>query len=119
MAGAALKGSGSEENKTYFRWSTEQYLTYKFNIKEHSVSAMIGTSNQKDTFERVRAAGTGFSNDALTYHNLDAAAVYLKPETEKIETKLTSYFGRLNYSFSDRYFAAFHRGIPTANPPWH
>lgn len=107
VAGAALKGSGSEENKTYFRWSTEQYLTYKFNINEHSMSAMIGTSNQKDTYEFLRAAGTGFSNDALTYHNLDAAAVYLKPETEKIETKLTSYFGRLNYSFSDRYLAAF------------
>lgn len=107
VAGAALKGSGSEENKTYFRWSTEQYLTYKFNIKEHSVSAMIGTSNQKDTFERVRAAGTGFSNDILTYYKLEAAKVYLRPETEKTETKLTSYFGRLNYSFNDKYLASF------------
>lgn len=107
VAGAALKGSGSEENKTYFRWSTEQYLTYKFNIKEHSVSAMIGTSNQKDTYERVKAAGSGFSNDILTYYKLESAAIYLKPETEKTETKLTSYFGRLNYSFNDKYLASF------------
>ncbi|MFB3387441.1 SusC/RagA family TonB-linked outer membrane protein [Flavobacterium sp. LAR06] len=107
VAGAALKGSGSEENKTYFRWSTEQYLTYKFNIKEHAITAMIGTSNQKDTYERLRAAGTGFSSDLLTYHNLQGAAVYSKPETEKTETKLTSYFGRLNYSFNDKYLATF------------
>lgn len=107
VAGAALKGSGSEENRTYFRWSTEQYLTYKFNISEHSISAMIGTSNQKDTYERVRAAGTGFSNDLLTYYNLQGAAVYLKPETEKTETKLTSYFSRLNYSFADKYLLSF------------
>jgi TonB-linked SusC/RagA family outer membrane protein len=106
-AGAALKGSGSEENKTYFRWSTEQYLTYKFAIKEHAITAMIGTSNQKDTYERLKAAGTGFSNDLLTYYNLGGAAVYLKPETEKTETKLTSYFSRLNYSFSDKYLASF------------
>ncbi|RED26404.1 TonB-linked SusC/RagA family outer membrane protein [Flavobacterium cutihirudinis] len=107
VAGAALKGSGSEENKTYFRWSTEQYLTYKFAIEQHAVTAMIGTSNQKDTYERVRAAGTGFSSDLLTYYNLQGAAVYLKPETEKTETKLTSYFGRLNYSFNDKYLATF------------
>ncbi|MDX6188343.1 TonB-dependent receptor [Flavobacterium sp. Fl-318] len=107
VAGAALKGSGSEENKTYFRWSTDQYLTYKFDIKEHSITAMIGTSNQKDTYERIKASGTGFPSDELTYYNLASASVYLKPETEKTETKLTSFFGRLNYSFSDKYLVAF------------
>jgi TonB-linked SusC/RagA family outer membrane protein len=106
-AGAALKGLGSEENKTYFRWSTEQYLTYKFAIKEHAITAMVGTSNQKDTFERLKAVGSGFSNDLLTYYNLQGASVYSKPETEKRETKLTSYFSRLNYSFSDKYLASF------------
>jgi len=108
VAGAALQGTGSEENRTYFRWSTEQYLTYKFNIKEqHAITAMIGTSNQKDTYERVKASGSGFSSDLLTYYNLQGAAVYLKPETEKTETKLTSYFGRLNYAFNDKYLASF------------
>lgn len=108
VAGAALNGTGSEENKTYFRWSTEQYLTYKFTIKEkHSFSAMIGTSNQKDTYERMKAAGSGFSNDLLTYYNLQGASIYLKPETEKTETKLTSYFSRLNYGFDDKYLLSF------------
>tara|TARA_R110000868_G_scaffold156599_1_gene383548 strand:- start:33627 stop:36719 length:3093 start_codon:yes stop_codon:yes gene_type:complete len=107
VAGAALQGSASEENKTYFRWSTEQYLTYKFAVKAHAITAMLGTSNQKDTYERSRAAGTGFSNDLLTYYNLQGAAVYLKPETERTETKLTSYFSRLNYSFADKYLASF------------
>jgi TonB-linked SusC/RagA family outer membrane protein len=68
---------------------------------------MIGTSNQKDTYERVKAAGTGFSNDLLTYYNLQGAAINLKPETEKTETKLTSYFGRLNYAYNDKYLASF------------
>ncbi|WPO77282.1 TonB-dependent receptor [Flavobacterium sp. KACC 22761] len=108
VAGAALNGTGSEENKTYFRWSTEQYLTYKFNIKEqHSFTAMIGTSNQKDTYERMKASGSGFANDILTYYNLESASVYLKPETQKQETKLTSYFGRLGYTFDDKYLASF------------
>lgn len=106
-AGAALQGSGSEENKTYFRWSTEQYLTYKLELEKHTISAMIGTSNQKDTYQRMKAAGTGFSNDILTYHNLQGAAVYSKPETEKTETKLTSYFSRLNYAFDDKYLVSF------------
>ena len=108
VAGAALNGTGSEENKTYFRWSTEQYLTYKFNIAEkHNFTAMVGTSNQKDTYERMKASGSGFANDLLTYYNLESASVYLKPETQKTETKLTSYFGRLAYSFDDKYLASF------------
>ncbi|TPG41810.1 SusC/RagA family TonB-linked outer membrane protein [Flavobacterium pectinovorum] len=108
VAGAALKGTGSEENRTYFRWSTDQYLTYKFNLQDiHAFTVMIGTSNQKDTYERVKASGSGFSSDLLTYYNLQGAEIYLKPETEKIETKLTSYFGRLNYAFNDKYLASF------------
>ncbi|HEU4788062.1 MAG TPA: TonB-dependent receptor [Flavobacterium sp.] len=107
VAGAALQGSGSENNTTNFRWSTDSYLTYKFNIKEHAVTAMVGTSNQKDTSEYLNAAGTGFSSDLLTYYNLDGAAVYLKPETEKSEAKLKSIFGRLNYSFTDKYLLSF------------
>ncbi|WP_348811383.1 SusC/RagA family TonB-linked outer membrane protein [Flavobacterium maritimum] len=107
VAGAALKGVASEESRTYFRWSTEQYLTYKFMTGEHSLTAMLGTSNQKDTYEQVRAAGTGFTNDLLTFYNLQGASVYSKPESFKSETKLTSYFSRLNYSFSDKYLASF------------
>ena len=108
VAGAALKGSGSEENRTYFRWSTETYLTYKFNIKDkNAFTAMIGTSNQKDTYEQLRAASTGFSNDLLTYYNLQGGAVYLKPETFKSETKLTSFFTRLNYAYDNKYLVAF------------
>jgi TonB-linked SusC/RagA family outer membrane protein len=107
VAGAALKGVASEESITTFRWSTESYLTYKFSKGEHNLTAMLGTSNQKDTYEQIKAGGTGFSNDLLTYHNLQGASIYSKPESFKSETKLTSYFGRLNYSYSDKYLASF------------
>ncbi len=108
VAGAALDGTGSEENSTYFRWSTESYLTYKFKIKEkNAITAMIGTSNQKDTYEYLKAAGSGFSSDLLTYYNLQGAATYLQPATAKTETKLTSYFSRLNYAYDDKYLASF------------
>lgn len=107
VAGAALKGVASEENRTYFRWSTEQYLTYKFSKGEHVLTTMLGTSNQKDTYEQLKAGGSGFSNDLLTYYNLQGASIYSKPESFKSETKLTSYFGRMNYSYSDKYLASF------------
>ena len=107
VAGAALKGVATEESITTFRWSTESYLTYKLTKGEHNLTAMLGTSNQKDTYEQIKAGGTGFSNDLLTYHNLEGASIYSKPESFKSETKLTSYFGRLNYSYSDKYLASF------------
>lgn len=103
VAGAALRGIGSEEMITNFRWITDQYLTYKLINGDHTVTAMIGTSNQKDAFERVRAEASGFANDILTYYNLESAEIYLKPTNFKSETKLTSYFGRLNYAYADKY----------------
>jgi TonB-linked SusC/RagA family outer membrane protein len=106
-AGAALRGVGSEETTSNLRWISDQYLTYKLTAGEHAFTALVGTSNQKDYSERLKASASGFANDYLTSNSLGDGEITYKPITQKFETKLKSYFGRLNYAYGDKYLATF------------
>jgi len=111
--GQANSGVASEQSNSSFRWLVEQYLTYKFKKGAHDLTVMAGTSNQKDVAEGLGAGGRGFSTDLYLFYNLNAASIPQvagstnTPGSSKIETKLTSYFGRVNYSFNDRILATF------------
>jgi TonB-linked SusC/RagA family outer membrane protein len=111
--GQANNGVALEQSTTNFRWLVEQYLTYKFKKGDHDLTVMGGTSNQKDVTDGLGAGGRGFSTDLYLFYNLNAASIPQvagsnnTPGSSRIETKLTSYFGRLNYSYNDRILATF------------
>ncbi|MEP7376944.1 MAG: TonB-dependent receptor [Chitinophagaceae bacterium] len=112
VAGQANGGIAQEQMSTSFRWLAEQYLTYKYTTGVHSFTALVGTSSQKDVFESLGAGSRGFSTDIFLYYNLFAGATpsvqgATLPASSKIETKLTSYYGRLNYSYNDKILATF------------
>lgn len=111
--GQANNGVALEQSTSNFRWLVEQYLTYKFKKGDHDLTVMAGTSNQKDVTDGLGAGGRGFSTDRYLFYNLNAASIPQvagssnTPGSSRIETKLTSYFGRLNYSYNDRILATF------------
>lgn len=111
--GQANNGVAAEQMNTVLRWSAEQYLMYKYNTGAHAFTAMLGTSNQKDIAEGLSAGSRNFSTDLYLFYNLNAGAIPQvagsnnTPGSNKAETKLTSYFGRLNYSFHDKLLATF------------
>jgi TonB-linked SusC/RagA family outer membrane protein len=111
--GLANNGVASEQMNTSFRWLVEHYLTYKYKKDAHDLTVMAGTSNQKDVFEGLGAGGRGFSTDLYLFYNLNAASIPQvagsnnTPGSSRIESKLTSYFGRLNYAWNDRILATF------------
>jgi len=112
VAGAANGGIAQEQMSTTFRWLTEQYLTYKLVKGVHAFTLLAGISSQKDVAENLAAGSSRFSTDAFLFYNLyggsnptvQGASV---PSSSKIETKLKSYFGRLNYTFKDNLLATF------------
>lgn len=84
----------------------EHYLTYNLNLDKHKIEALGGFSYQK--FER---SGTAFSIDGIS-----AQGVGVKPSINPgfagtqsgtsgyaQENELQSYFGRLNYTFNEKY----------------
>ncbi|MEO6000258.1 MAG: TonB-dependent receptor [Chitinophagaceae bacterium] len=112
VSGQANGGIAQEQMSTSFRWLVEQYLTYKYTTGVHSFTALAGTSNQKDVFESLGAGSRGFSTDIFLFYNLYAGATpsvqgATVPASSRIEGKLTSYYGRLNYSYDDKILATF------------
>ena len=93
---------GIEDNKRT-RFGNESLLTYKRDLKKHSINAVAGFS---------------FDHWNYTWHESDSSIEYTDdflrsinvadPTNDQVlvfygEDKLISYFGRLNYAFDDKY----------------
>ncbi len=86
----------------------ENYLTYTKNIGEnHTVSAMGGYSYQSSVNENWGARGQNFITDAFSYWNLGSAAVWQTPNSGISDWVISSFYGRANYSFMDRFLVTF------------
>lgn len=81
-------------------------LTATFNKRfgEHSLTAMVGYSYQRFTAEFVNAENQDFTIESFGYNNLGAGN-FSKPgvASGRSSSELASFFGRVNYTFGDRY----------------
>jgi TonB-linked SusC/RagA family outer membrane protein len=107
VAGKANGGIATEQMSTAFRWLVENYLTYKYNFKDHAFTLLVGNSNQKDVAESLSAGAKGFPTDVFLYYNLSAGSTVNGYNSGKSESSLTDYYGRLNYSYKDKVLATF------------
>ncbi len=87
-----------------FMW--ENLLTYNKEIKDHTFDFLSGFSIEKSSSESVTANGEKFP-DYETMTNLSYASILAKNSEYYNATSLVSWFGRLNYKFSDKYLATF------------
>lgn len=87
---------------------TENYLTYTYNRKAHSLTVLAGQSFQK-IFTQYRSSSINkFPITPLDpiYNPSQGQELTLgsnRPASGATENKLNSYFGRVNYAFDDRY----------------
>jgi TonB-linked SusC/RagA family outer membrane protein len=79
----------------------EHLLTFEQGYGEHSLSAVAGVSEQRNTFERVEAYRRGFSDEDLT--EIDAGTAEFNNRGFEIPSTLRGYLVRANYSYADRY----------------
>jgi len=86
----------------------ENYLNYSKTINNnHELSAMAGYSFQKFRNEIWSSGGNSFLSDIGDFWNLDNAAIIQQPHSTLLESVLASFYGRFNYSFSDKYLVTF------------
>jgi TonB-linked SusC/RagA family outer membrane protein len=97
----ASDGSRSASSSTY--WILKNYLTYnKTFAKKHNVSVMMGHEAQESTWSGVSGSVKNYvSNDVHELPNGDAETA--KNSSNKGSSALESFFGRVNYSFDDKY----------------
>lgn len=84
-------------------WQNENYLTYQKTIDDHSFDALIGVTWSKYTYEYFDVTVRDFPTDAFLTNQLQAGEDLAATSSGKEESKLNSYFGRLNYSFKNKY----------------
>ena len=90
-------GSGNAET-----WIVEPQLSYLRDVSKGRLSVLVGTSFQGDVRERESLSGIGYTNDALIRDIFSAREVRIV-NTEFIEYNYTAFFGRVNYTWDDKY----------------
>ncbi len=82
-------------------------LNYDLRLGEHDIKALAGFSRQKDEYRGTTAGGNHLSSrliESLSGLIVDGPADYIRGGGWNYANTLQSYFGRLNYSFADKYF---------------
>ena len=70
---------------------------------EHNFNFLVGYSRQKYRSESASSGNSDFLTDAFLWNNINAGAGTKVLASTKYENNLVSYFGRINYTYKDRY----------------
>jgi len=92
-------------NRTETRnWILENTLTYKNTFGDHSITALVGTTAQRRKSYNINATAfdVPYSSDGDLYLSLGTAATRTVVDGGSLSTS-ASYFGRVNYSYKDKY----------------
>jgi len=92
---------GQSDQKDYL---FELTANYNENFGDHSINGLIGYSFEQRNRESVTLGNDDFLTDGFLYNNIGAGR-NPKPTVGSSLTKneMASFFGRVNYSFKDRY----------------
>lgn len=99
-----LNGYTRESNRGVF-WLWENQLSYHRTIGKHSVTAMAGTTAQKNTGKTQGGSKRGIPVNDIK----DASLAFPVPQTNQFfwggeyQESLSSLFGRVIYSYDDKY----------------
>lgn len=78
-------------------------LNYKNNFGKHNLSVLVGSESVENKTRNLTASGQRFLTNAYNYLVLNNAQVSARPSSAAYEDALFSLFGRLDYSFNDKY----------------
>ena len=97
-------------NSMQQHWSSSSTLMttltakYDLNLSEHAMNFLAGTSFEKYDFQRFYQKRTDFISDGLQdIEQGNTISKEVPGGAPMVESKMLSYFGRINYSFKDRY----------------
>ena len=91
-----------------FNYLTEYTLNFnKTYNKKHRINAVTGYTWQEWTSRTLGLNALNFPNDNLLYYDLGSAASFGKPVTRTQQWGLSSFIGRMNYSYDSRYLITF------------
>jgi len=103
QSGLGTGGNGTSTYTETFRWGWDNTLGWKQQIGNHFLDAIIGTAALNENIFTSNQEGQGFGSNAVK--TLNGANTNFIIGTGNYEWSTNSYFGRLNYSYDNRYLA--------------
>lgn len=103
FAGSSSNGYAAQSSGQHYNWLTENTITYDKAINDKHVLNVVGGFTFQHWYNKGFSAGiTNLANNNLGYDNLGIGDPVI-PSAFFDENVLTSFFGRINYSFAGRY----------------
>ncbi len=100
--------SASRLDSTYqtsYHLVLDNMLTYNKTIKDHEISAVLGTSAEKTKLQFESIQGSVFKDDTKQF--ISAAESITDRNEFEFENTLLSFFTRVNYAYNNKYLASF------------
>lgn len=91
----------NEGDKEY--WIAEPQLNWEKKFKDGVFNVLLGSTFQKQNYERQSLIGIGFPSDKLIY-NLSAATTLIVLDENHTQYNYQSFFTRLNYAHRNKLF---------------
>ncbi len=85
--------------------STSNTLRYRDQKGKHVYGGLVGFEAQYRDYEYSQLRNTNLPTDQFGIHNLGIATTATIADTDYSENSLLSFFGRLNYTYNNRYLA--------------
>ncbi len=92
------------------KWQLTNVLNYNFTLGRHDIQAMLG-QEIKSSESKSRTFSTRYFPEGTTssqaFDNLALGTPYENSSSYGSPTRISSFFGRVNYAYDDRYLATF------------
>lgn len=82
-------------------------LNYNLDLGEHKFGLLLGVESVREDFDTVFAQADDFAVETESYFVLDAATGARTSNGRSTQNSLLSQFGKMNYSYADKYLATF------------
>ena len=108
--GEILNPAGTQNTLADYSWIEKSYineniLTYNNKWGEHNLSVLVGHSIQENIWDITNISKQGFPTDNI--YEMDGGSQNDQVSGSAEETRLQSFFGRINYNYGNRYLAEF------------
>lgn len=85
-------------------WTWQNTLTYDKNIKDHSLTAMVGATLEAWDYRTLNSSIEGLPNNSEILREIDAGTENPSTSGGKTSNSIESFLGRVNYNFKGKYY---------------